>query len=133
VFRETDRKLPAFDGHHIQVYVQEFSGPHDALESRGLITEESDQYQYRFEEIVDLDTNKSLFTIEHEIRSITHPLYARPLVNRNPAQSNRSYQMGGDQWVWALPRSNKRLPAPPPAAPKASPLAQRRARRMATV
>src|SRR5439155_1143965 len=52
VFRETDQKIPEFDGHHLQVYAQEFSGPHDELEKRGLITEESDQYQYRWQDIV---------------------------------------------------------------------------------
>ena len=44
-----------------------------------------------------------LFQIEHEIRSMTHPLYARPLVNRNPAQTNRNYIMGGDNWVYNSP------------------------------
>jgi len=34
---------------------------------------------------------------------MTHPLYARPLVNRNPAQTNRNYVMGGDSWVSTLP------------------------------
>jgi hypothetical protein len=34
--------------------------------------------------------------LEHEVRSLTHPLYARPLVNRNPAQSNREYGRGHD-------------------------------------
>ena len=28
VFRETDKKIPEFDGHHLQIYIQEFSGPH---------------------------------------------------------------------------------------------------------
>src|SRR3712207_6888910 len=32
-----------------------------------------------------------------------YPLYARPLVNRNPAQTNRNYIWGGDEWVWSLP------------------------------
>ena len=30
---------------------------------------------------------------------MTHPLYARPLVNRNPAQTNRNYVPGRDGWV----------------------------------
>jgi hypothetical protein len=34
--------------------------------------------------------------LEHEIRSLRHPLYARPLVNRNPEQSNRDYRSGRD-------------------------------------
>ncbi len=126
VFRETDRKLPDFDGHHLQVYAQEFSGPHDELEKRGLITEESDQYQYRWQDIVCLETGKHLFTIEHEVRSVTHPLHNRHMVNRNPSQNNRHYQMGGDEWDWTLPRSTRKIqptpaPSPRPRWPAAAP------------
>ena len=49
VFRETKSKLAAYDGHHIQVYVANFSRPHKRLLERKLVTEESNQYQYRFE------------------------------------------------------------------------------------
>ena len=95
-FRETARPLPDYDGHHIQVYVSDFSGPHRRLLERGLVTEESSEHQYRFRDIVDPKSGKSLFTLEHEVRSLTHPLYARPLVNRNPAQNNRDYVRGHD-------------------------------------
>ncbi len=103
LFRETEAKLPAYDGHHIQISLADFSGPHGKLLERGLITEESDQHQYRFTDIVDVDTNKPLFTIEHEVRSMKHPLYARPLANRNPAQTPRTYAPEWDAWRWALP------------------------------
>jgi len=99
VFRETGKAQADYDGHHIQVYVANFSKPHKALVDRKILTEESNQYQYRFNDIVDPATGKKLFEIEHEIRSITHPLYARPLVNRNPRQSNRNYVQGRDGWV----------------------------------
>lgn len=95
-FRETSRLLPEYDGHHVQIYVADFSGPHRRLHERGLVTEESDEYQYRFRDLVDPADGRKLFTIEHEVRSLTHPLYARPLVNRNPEQSNRSYARGHD-------------------------------------
>ena len=95
-FRETTRPLPEYDGHHVQVYVTDFSGPHRRLLERGLVTEESDEYQYRFRDLVDPADGRKLFTIEHEVRSLTHPLYARPLVNRNPEQSNRNYVRGHD-------------------------------------
>lgn len=103
IFRETDGPLPDYDGHHIQVYIADFSGPHRRLLERGLITEESDQHQYRFKDIVDPKSGKPLFTIEHEIRSMQHPLYARPLVNRDPAQTNRDYAQGRDAWTWSQP------------------------------
>lgn len=99
VFRETRGKLPAYDGHHIQVYVANFSKPHDRLLEHKLVTEESNRYQYRFQDIVDLKTGKKLFEIEHEIRSMTHPMFARPLLNRNPEQTNRSYVPGRDGWT----------------------------------
>ena len=99
VFRETEKPQADYDGHHIQVYVANFSKPHKALVERKILTEESNQYQYRFNDIVDPASGKKLFEIEHEIRSITHPLYARPLVNRNPRQTNRNYVQGRDGWV----------------------------------
>jgi hypothetical protein len=103
IFRETDRPLPDYDGHHIQIYLADFSGPHRRLLERGLITEESDQHQYRFNDIIDPASGKQLFTVEHEVRSMQHPLYARPLVNRDPAQTNRDYAQGRDAWTWSLP------------------------------
>ena len=87
LFRETDKPLPDFDEHHIQIYVADFSGPHRRLKERKLVNREDNQYQYRFRDIVDLDCGKHLFTIEHEVRSLTHPMFLRPLVNRNPAQT----------------------------------------------
>ncbi|MBX9702100.1 MAG: VOC family protein [Acetobacteraceae bacterium] len=94
VFKETDAKQPEFDGHHIQISLADFGGPHAKLRERGLISEESNPWQYRFLDIVDLDTNKPLFRVEHEVRSMTHPLFARPLVNRNAAINNRNYMPG---------------------------------------
>jgi hypothetical protein len=131
LFRETKGKLPDYDGHHLQVYVQDFSGPYKELVKRDLLTEESNAYQYRWEHIVDPDTNEVLFEIEHEIRSMTHPLYMRPLVNRNPMQSQQSYQMGGDEWDWQLRRANPRLDTPPLTNPAALAYQKRRQTRMA--
>jgi hypothetical protein len=101
-FRETDRPQPEYDGHHVQMYITNFSGPHSRLAERGLIYSEDNPYQYRFRDIVDLKNGKPLFTVEHEVRSATHPMYMRPLINRNPAQTNRNYANGHDQWLWAM-------------------------------
>jgi hypothetical protein len=102
IFRETDRPLPDFDEHHVQIYVVDFSGPHRRLKERNLVSSEDNRYQYRFRDIVDLDSGRLLFTIEHEVRSITHPMYLRPLVNRNPLQTNRNYAPGYDDMAWAM-------------------------------
>jgi catechol 2,3-dioxygenase-like lactoylglutathione lyase family enzyme len=83
IYRETARELPAYDGHHVQIAVADFSGVHRRLLDRGLITEESNASQYRFQDITDLDTGDVLATLEHEVRSMRHPLFARVLVNRS--------------------------------------------------
>ena len=101
-FRETDRPQPDYDGHHVQMYITNFSGPHRRLSERHLIYSEDNQYQYRFRDIVDLASGKLLFTVEHEVRSATHPMHLRPLINRNPTQTNRNYASGHDQWRWAM-------------------------------
>ena len=102
VFRETGRALAPYDGHHIQIAVADFSGVHRRLLERALITEESNQSQYRFQDITDLDTGAVLATIEHEVRSMRHPMYARPLVNRDPDISTRDYAAGHETARWQM-------------------------------
>jgi hypothetical protein len=103
VFRETDEPLPDYDGHHIQLYVANFSGGYDELVKRKLITQESNQHQYRFLDIFDPASGDTIYQLEHEIRSMTHPLYGRPMINRNPAQTNRNFVAGYDDRPWARP------------------------------
>jgi hypothetical protein len=102
VFRETQWPQMAYDGHHVQVYIADFSGPHRWLAKRGLVSEESSEHQYRFLDIVDPDSGQRLYQLEHEVRSVTHPLYMRPLVNRNAAQRQPTYQRGKDAFVPGL-------------------------------
>jgi hypothetical protein len=101
-FRETHAPQPDYDGHHVQIYITNFSGPYRLLKERGLISQEDNQYQYRFCDIVDPADGRPLFTVEHEVRSATHPMYLRPLVNRDPTQTNRNYAQGHDQSAWAM-------------------------------
>lgn len=95
-FTETDGEIPAYDGHHFQIYISDFSGPYDKLMDMDLITMESNQHEWRFKNIVDPDTGEVLYEVEHEVRSVTNPLYSRPLVNRNPVQRNTNYRRGHD-------------------------------------
>jgi hypothetical protein len=101
-FRETAAPQPDYDGHHVQIYIANFSGPYRRLLERGLVSREDNQYQYRFCDIVDLNNGKRLFTVEHEVRSVTHPMCLRALVNRDPTQTNRNYAHGHDEWPWAM-------------------------------
>jgi catechol 2,3-dioxygenase-like lactoylglutathione lyase family enzyme len=102
IYREAKGPIPDYDGHHIQITLVDFSGPHKKLLERGVITEESDQHQYRFLDIVDVDTNKPLFRIEHETRSMRHPMFGRTYVNRNPDMTNRNFVPGYEVGLWAL-------------------------------
>ena len=63
---------------------------HYALElaERGYVSEESDPYQFRFAILADPRSGRELFHLEHEVRSLTHPMFPRQyrLANRNPEQ-----------------------------------------------
>jgi catechol 2,3-dioxygenase-like lactoylglutathione lyase family enzyme len=100
-YRESPTPMPPFDGHHIQITLADFSGPHRRLRERGLVSEESDQHQYRFEALVDLSTGAEVMRVEHEVRSMRHPLFARPLVNRDATITNRFYSSGHDALTWS--------------------------------
>ena len=102
-FRETDAPEAHYDRHHVQIYLSNFSKPYRKLLDLGLITVETNDYEYRFKDVIDLDTREVLFTVEHETRSQTNPMYGRPLVNRNPAATNMDYKPGHDSMSWALP------------------------------
>lgn len=96
IFHETTAEIPPYDGHHIAIYIANFSGPYAFLKQRNLITEESDDHQYRFQTIIDPDAGRTLCVIEHEVRSLYHPMWGRDLVNRNAGQNIRSYARGRD-------------------------------------
>jgi hypothetical protein len=98
VFAETAKAPPAYDGHHVAVYIADFSGPYGWLLERGLVSMETSEHEWRFQHIVDPRDAQPLFQIEHEVRSMRHPLYARSLVNRNPAISNVAYVPGQESF-----------------------------------
>jgi len=95
-FRETDEELLPYDGHHIAVYIANFSGPYEWLKERGLIKEDVRNHQFRMQEIVDPDTGEHLRTFEHEVRGMFHPMINRSMVNRNASQSMAGYSRGHD-------------------------------------
>jgi len=96
VFRESSDEIPVYDGHHIAVYIANFSKAHSFLSRHDLIMEESNAHQYRFKDIVDPGTSEKLFQLEHEVRSLYHPMLGRTMINRNPGQTQRSYVPGQD-------------------------------------
>ncbi len=99
-FTERDGEVGAYDGHHIAIYVANFSAAHDWLDAHTLITEESDQHQYRFQALVDpTRSNGALVEIEHEVRSMRHPMWGRRLTNRNSNQTFMTFHRGREAFV----------------------------------
>jgi hypothetical protein len=95
-FTETAQPQPEYDNHHIQVYIADFGSPYRWLKERGLVSMETDENEWRFQWIVDPKDGRKLFQIEHEVRSMKHRLFNRPLVNRNHAITNMTYVSGFD-------------------------------------
>jgi len=96
MFTETDAPQPPYDNHHIQIYINDFSTPYEWLKARDLISMETDANEWRFQWIVDPKDGRKLFQIEHEVRSMKHRLFNRPLVNRNHGITNMTYEYGTD-------------------------------------
>ena len=96
MFTECSSPIPEYDGHHVQVYIADFGKPYEWLKARELITMEADANEWRFRWIVDPQDGRRLFQIEHEVRSMKHPLFNRPLVNRNHGVTNTNYAPGQD-------------------------------------
>ena len=97
-FTETSKPLPEYDNHHIQIYIADFGAPYQWLKERDLITMETDADEWRFQWIVDPRDGRKLFQIEHEVRSMKHRLFNRPLVNRNHGITNMTYVAGHDSF-----------------------------------
>jgi hypothetical protein len=98
-FVETTRSLPAYDGHHVQIYLADAAGPYERCQALGLVTRQASRTDWRFVRIVDPVDGRVLHELEHEIRDLAHPLFARPLVNRNPAQRLAGYRPGSDALI----------------------------------
>lgn len=99
LFRETEKPVAPYGGHHVAIYVANFSGPYEYLKSRGLISEDVRNHQFRFQSIVDPRSGNPVYALEHEVRSLRHPMYHRSFVNRDPTQTQRAYRRGWDALV----------------------------------
>jgi len=82
VYRETGSNIIPYDGHHICIYAANPGRIYAWLHARGLVTLEDNAYQFRFQAIVNPENDETVYELEHELRSLYHPLYKRNLVNR---------------------------------------------------
>jgi hypothetical protein len=86
----SDQTVPDYDGHHICIFISEFAEVYQRMESspysnllwinpRFLRTasrnldEALAQHEFRFKDIINIDTGEAIYEIEHEVRSLGHP------------------------------------------------------------
>lgn len=86
LFRETlSDNIPPYDGHHIAIYVNDFEQAFDnclqadvvwvnpRFSDKAVDWSSALQYQqFRFKDIVDLETGETIMELEHEMRSLEH-------------------------------------------------------------
>mmetsp|Transcript_5769 Transcript_5769/g.8061 ORF Transcript_5769/g.8061 Transcript_5769/m.8061 type:complete len:344 (+) Transcript_5769:46-1077(+) len=96
IFKEAAEGFNVEDvGHHISFYVSNFESTFKKLKERNLIfvhekfpdrvnsLEEAKRWkQFRFKNFVLDGTDEVFFSLEHEVRSVSHTSFMRPLVNR---------------------------------------------------
>jgi len=90
LFRETSDPIPEYDGHHIALYVGESAQDFEQAFKNALLAnvvwknprfsdqvdnleEARKEQQFRFKEIIDIETGVPIMELEHEMRSINHP------------------------------------------------------------
>ena len=101
-FRETDAPQADYDGHHVQIYITDFSGPYRRLLQRGLVSQEDNQYQYRFRDIIDLERRQAPF--HGRARGAQrHPPDVPAAAGQPRSGSDQPHlRAGHDQWLWAM-------------------------------
>ena len=89
LFRETSESIPLYDGHHIALYVgqsgSDFEQAFKNCETAGIVwvnprfsdkasdlNSAKEWHQFRFKDIIDMDSGQTIFELEHEVRSLTH-------------------------------------------------------------
>jgi hypothetical protein len=95
-FREVQGGVAPYEGYHVAVYVAKLSPAFNFLKSRNLISEDVENHQFRFKELIDPNSGATIYYLEHEVRSLYHPMFGRRFINRNPHQSQRNYRRGQD-------------------------------------
>jgi hypothetical protein len=83
-FHFVEKRDPSLVKHsnHVAVYLTRYQTVYAELKRRQLLLEPDRKEQFRFAKIIDPDTGEVLFEFEHEMRSLYHPDFLKPLINR---------------------------------------------------
>ena len=101
-FNEVDGAIAAYDGHHIQLYIVKFSGPHRNLNDAASFPRKAISTGTAQEKIVDPDSGELAYELEHEIRSVTHPLSRASARQSQSCADEPPYHPGHDALAWTV-------------------------------
>jgi hypothetical protein len=85
-FRETDKPEQPYDRHHVQIYIANFSGPHRLLKELHLLTREINEHEYRFKDVIDLETGRVAQPDPSALWPAAHQSQPRPDQPRLPGR-----------------------------------------------
>jgi hypothetical protein len=94
IFKATSDPLAEYDGHHISVYVADFAPTRQRFAERSLVSEYTDESQFRFADITHPESDTCVFELEHEVRATDHPNHLR-----TRTQTNRDLGPASKGWV----------------------------------
>jgi len=83
-FHFVEKGKPGLTVHpnHVAVYLTRYQTVYAELKRRDLLMTPDRDEQFRFAKIIDPTSGELLFEFEHEMRSLYHPDFLKPLVNR---------------------------------------------------
>ncbi len=81
-FEDTRDLELAAHPNHVAVYITGYRSIYDRLKRQKLLMAPDRNEQFRFAKMADPDTGEVVFEFEHEMRSLHHPDYLKPLINR---------------------------------------------------
>jgi len=83
-FDETPGLVLPEHPNHVAVYVTAYRSIYDRMRRARLLMAPDRDDQFRFAKLADPESGAVLFEFEHEVRSLHHPDYFKPLANRVP-------------------------------------------------
>ncbi|MEC9183621.1 MAG: hypothetical protein VX930_05050, partial [Pseudomonadota bacterium] len=75
---------PVDHPNHVAIYVTHYQEMYRQFKAKKMLMRPDVEEQFRFEKMFNPRSGKVVFSFEHEVRSLYHPDYLKPLTNRVP-------------------------------------------------
>ena len=83
-FIEKPNYEPVDHPNHVAIYVTRYQEIYQQFKAKKMLMRPDVEEQFRFEKMFNPRSGKVVFSFEHEVRSLYHPDYLKPLANRVP-------------------------------------------------